>query len=209
MERKETSSMNEIETVKAETLPIPAQAKLIVVKDHQKAIIEAPLIEGEKWLNGQVTAYHQEQERIRAAEQEQLRQEALKAEATRRKEEEDRKTKEAAELEAAGLVDEAEALMVEAIEEKEKPVEVYVRPPETQKVKLEGARISTYWSAEVTDIKALCRAVADGKCSTTYVEANMSALNARAKSDMKELNIPGVKAVSRSSLGATGRSKAA
>ena len=33
------------------------------------------------------------------------------------------------------------------------------------------------WSAEATDIKALCLAVATGKASTEFVTANMVALN--------------------------------
>ena len=237
--------MNEIEVVKAEVLPIPQQAQMIVVKDQgslskanefflvirglrkkiadtfdpiiskahaahkealsQKSQIEAPLVVAEKWLNGQVTTYHQEQEKKRREEEELSRQKAIKEEMERRKKEEDERLTQAAELEAAGATEEAEALIAETVEEIEKPLEVYVPPPETPRVKLEGATVKTFWSAEITDLKSLCRAVADGKCPIAYIEPNMTALNAQARSLKKEMNIPGVKAISTSSMSATGR----
>ncbi len=183
-------------------------------KAHQEAIaqrkkIEEPLIIAEKYLNGQVIVYTIEQEKKRAEEKERLRQEAIKQEMDRRKKEEDERIRQAAELEAVGAVDEAEALMVEAIEEKEKPIEIYAPPPETPKVKLEGASIKEYWSAQVTDLKSLCKAVGEGECPIAYIEANMSALNDQARSLKKEMNIPGVKAISMSSMASTGRYKTA
>ena len=53
------------------------------------------------------------------------------------------------------------------------------------------------WSAEVTDIKALCRAVADGKASTECVMANMPVLNRMASALKATMNIPGVRAYSK------------
>jgi len=167
--------------------------------------LKDPYLKAKAYLNGQIVDYKREQDRKRDEEQERLRQEALKAEAARRKEEEDRKTQEAADLEAAGLQEEAQALVDEVIEDIGKPVEVYVPPPETAKVKLDGASIRETWSAQVTDLRALCRAVADGKAPLAYIEANMTALNAQARSLKKELNIPGVKSVSSQSMSATGR----
>lgn len=51
------------------------------------------------------------------------------------------------------------------------------------------------WAAEVEDIRALCRAIADGLVSTDAVEPNMAYLNGRARLDKAKLAIPGVKAV--------------
>lgn len=237
--------MNDIETVKMEVMPIPEQAKMIVVLDQKslsmandlfnaikglrkkigetmdpviqaahnshkvalakKAELEAPLIVAEKYLNVQVTAYHQEIERIRAEEAEKARQAAIKEEMERRRQEEEARIQAAAELEAAGATEEAEAIMQEAIEQKEAPVEVYVPPPITPRAELNGASVKTYWSAEVTDLKALCKAVAEGKASIAFIEPNMVALNKQAQSLKKELSIPGVRAVSRSSMASTGR----
>ena len=183
-------------------------------RTHQEAIaqrkkIEEPLIVAEKYLNGQVTAYHQEIEKKRREEEEIARQEAVKAEMARRKAEEDDRIRQAAELEAAGATEEAEALVNETVEENQKPIEVYIPPPPTPKVELEGATVKTYWQAEVTDLRALCRAVADGKAAIACVEPNMTVLNAQARALKKEMAIPGVRAVSTSSMASTGKRKAA
>jgi len=240
--------INPVEVVRQEVLPIPEQAKMIVVKNqltlvkandffltikalrkkiadtfnpiiqkaheahkealNQKALIEAPLVTAETYLNRQVTDYTREQERKRREEEEILRQEAIKAEMERRKKEEDDRLAQAAELEKAGAKEEAEALIQETIQEIEKPVEVYIPPPETPEVKLQGAIVKEYWHAEITDLRALCKAVADGKAPLAYVDANMPTLNTLARRLMKEMSIPGVKAVSTSSVAATGGRKA-
>jgi hypothetical protein len=171
----------------------------------QKAQTEAPLIEAEKYLNGQITVYHQEQEKKRREEEELARQKAIKEEMERRKKEEDARIAQAAELEAAGAQEEAQALVDEVIEDIGKPVEVYVPPPETQRVKLDGATVKTYWHAEVTDLKALCKAIGEGSQPLAYVKADLPTLNTLAGRLKKEMNIPGVKAVSTSSMSATGR----
>ncbi len=241
--------MNEIEVVQKEVLPIPEQAKMIVVRDqpslvkandffltikalrkkiadtfdpiiskahaahkealNQKSLIEAPLATAEKYLNGQVTAYHQEVEKKRREEEELARQKAIVEEMERRKAEEEIRMTQAAALEAVGAKEEAEALVAETIEENEKPVEIYVPPPTTPKADLTGVSIKTYWSAEVTDLKVLCRAVAEGKAPIACVEPNMAVLNAQARALKKEMNIPGVKAVSTSSMASTGKRAAA
>ncbi len=248
--------MNEIEVVRQEVLPIPAQAKMIVVKDQvslgkandfflviralkkkiaevfdpmeeaakeakrkaddsrktivaQREKIEAPLKEGEAYLSSQIIDYKREQDRIRAEEQEILRQKAIKEEMERRKAEEEARMTQAAALEAVGAKEEAEALVAETIEEIEKPIEVYVPPPATPRIDLTGASIKTYWSAEITDLKALCRAVAEGKAPVGCVEPNMTVLNAQARALKKEMNIPGVRPVSTSSMASTGKSAAA
>ena len=183
-------------------------------RTHQEAIaqrkkIEEPLIVAERYLNGQVTSYHQEIEKKRREEEEIARQEAVKAEMARRKAEEDDRIRQAAELEAAGATEEAEALVNETVEENQKPIEVYIPPPPTPKVELEGATVKTYWQAEVTDLRALCRAVADGKAAIACVEPNMTVLNAQARTLKKEMAIPGVRAVPTSSLSSTGKRRAA
>jgi len=171
--------------------------------------LKDPYLKGKAYLNTQMVDYKREQDRIREEEQERLRQEALKAEAARRREEEERRIKEAAELEQAGLTEEAEALVNETVDENQKPIEVYVPPLATPKAELEGATVKTYWQAEVTDLRALCRAVAEGKAPIACVEPNMTVLNAQARALKKELAIPGVKAVSTSSMASTGKRRAA
>lgn len=171
----------------------------------QKADAEAPLIEAERYLNGQVTAYTIKQNTLREQEEEMLRQKAIKQEAERRQKEEIERLAQAAALEASGAKEEADALVAEAIEENEKPFEVHVGPVTIPIVKPVGMALKEYWKAEVTDLKALCKAIGDGKCPVLYVEPNMTALNGMARSLKKEMNVPGVKAVSSSSMAATGR----
>jgi|SRR3990170_2356138 len=172
---------------------------------RQKEKIEEPLLRAEAFLNGQITDYKREQDRKREEEQERLRQEAIKAEMERRKKEEEDRLAQAAELEAAGATKEAEALIAETIEENQKPVEVYIPPTATEKVELKGMAMVTNWHAEVTDLKALCLAVGQGRCPIAYVEANMPTLNILAVRLKKEFNIPGVKAVSETKSKPTGR----
>lgn len=172
---------------------------------RQKEKIEEPLLRAEAFLNGQITDYKREQDRKREEEQEQLRQQAIKQEMERRKKEEEDRLVQAAELEAAGATEEAEALIAETVEENEKPIDVYIPPPETQKVELEGMATVTTWHAEVTDLKALCLAVGQGRCPLAYVEPNMPALNSQATHLKKEMRIPGVKAVPETKSRATGK----
>ncbi|MBU1067584.1 hypothetical protein KKE60_07330 [Patescibacteria group bacterium] len=238
-------SINPVEQVKNEVIPIPDQAKMIIVKDqgtlakandffltikalrkkisdtfdpiiskahaahkealNQKSMVELPLVVAEKYLNGQITAYHQEIEKKRREEQEILRQEAIKAEMERRKKEEEERLVQATELEAAGAKEEAEALISEAIEEKEKPIEAYVPPPTTQKVELEGVTVKTYYSAKVSNLSKLIKAVAEGRAPVNCLEANMTVLNGLARSLKKEMKLDGVELVVTPSMASTGR----
>ncbi len=244
--------MEAIEQVKAETLPIPTQAKMIIVRDEgslrqandffniiralrkkiasvfdpmeeaakeakrkaedsRKAIveqrekIEAPLKDAESYLGGQVVDYKKEQDRKREEEIGLQRQKAIKEEMERRKKEEEARIEQAAALEAAGAQEEAQALVDEVIEDIGRPVEVYVPPPETQKVKLDGATVKTFWSAKVTNKMKLIKAVAEGKAPEGCLDPNMTVLNGLARSLKKEMKIEGVEAVPTSSMSSTGR----
>jgi hypothetical protein len=53
------------------------------------------------------------------------------------------------------------------------------------------------WGAEVRDIKALCRAIAEGKASPNLVTPNMPALNKLATALKETMNVPGVRPYSR------------
>jgi len=59
-----------------------------------------------------------------------------------------------------------------------------------------GISHTTRWSAEVTDIVALCKAIASGKVIPELVLPNMPALNKLAQVSKENLKIAGVKAVS-------------
>ncbi len=79
--------------------------------------------------------------------------------------------------------------------------------PSTTKV--EGIQDRTYWSAEVFDIKALCKAVIAGKAPADAIVANEKLLNGLARSMKASMNAQwkawGVRAVSRSDIAGGGR----
>jgi len=167
-----------------------------------------------------MSAYDAEQERIRKAKEERLRkieeerlaeerrkeQERLEAE---RKAEEDRLLAEAVAAEERGDAETAELLTAAAEESNEQIKEVaaaiaqdpvYVAPivvPKTTPRMAGGPVYREVWAAEVTDIKALCMAVATGKASTECVIGNMVSLNRQAVALKGTMNVPGVKAYSK------------
>jgi uncharacterized protein (DUF3084 family) len=58
--------------------------------------------------------------------------------------------------------------------------------------KVAGVTARQLWQAEVTDLKALVKAVASGKASATYLLPNMTALNAVARATNGNVTIAGV-----------------
>lgn len=162
----------------------------------KKKELEAPLIIGETWLNGQMAAYYAEQERIRKAEEERLRQEAIQAEMKRRKEEEERKLAEAAALEESGATDEAEQLVNEAIQAKEDPVIVKVAPPPTPKVHVSGLSARVTWDFEISNESQIPR---------EYLIPDLVKIGQIIRALKDKANIPGVRAIKRTAMAATGR----
>lgn len=166
--------------------------------EAHKAIVAAekkmlePVVEAEAILNRGITAWTVEQKRLDAERQRQAE------EAERRRVEE---AQEAAAMDAekqGASPEEVAAVLSEPIV----VPKVAVRPVYKQ---VAGIRNATFWSAEVFDIRLLCRAVADGKASPELVIPNQPVLNKLAIALKQTLNIPGVKAVSRQSTSRTGR----
>lgn len=88
-----------------------------------------------------------------------------------------------------------DAKFAKAVEKSEttgKPLTV--APVVIQQIKGQGSTsFSTSWYAEVVDIKALCRAVAEGLCDPSCVEANMTVLNGMARAIKRDgMIVPGV-----------------
>lgn len=103
-----------------------------------------------------------------------------------RREQEEKRLKEAQVLEDLGKAKEAEKIL-------DKRISISKPEPIVDKG---GTFTKTLWRAEITDKMALVKAVAEGKVSPNYLEPNMSLLNSVAKTYKENLNIPGVKAVS-------------
>lgn len=180
-----------------------------------------PLTAAQRSVKSLMSAYDAEQERIRKAEEDRLRkieeeriaaerkaeQERLEAE---RKAEEERLLAEAIAADERGDKDTAEILTEAAAATSENIRQeaaalaqepIYVPPvvvvPKSIPKMAGGPIYREVWSAEITDIKALCMAVATGKASPECVTANMPVLNKMAVALKNTLNVPGVRAYSK------------
>ena len=135
----------------------------------------------EKVLKRLVLDYDQHEERLR------IERERVAAEAARQAEETAR-LEEAAALEAAGETAAAEAVL------EAPPIAVSVRV-ERVVPQVAGIQTRETWHAEVTDLRALCRAIGTREVPTEAVTPNMARLNAAARGLRENLRWPGVRAV--------------
>ena len=118
---------------------------------------------------------------------------------------EQRAAQEAARIEAERLRQEQEALatMAEQCGDPEtaedlRGQEVYV--PAAAPVAADGTWPVTRWTGELTDIIALCKAVADGTAPAELVQLNQAAANRRATALKDAVSYPGLRFVSTTSL---------
>ncbi len=143
-----------------------------------------PTEEGVKAAKQLMSVYDEEQERIQREEKARLAEIARKAE-------EERRLQEALAAENAGEKEEAEEILQEPVH-----IAPVIVPKVVPKIK-GGPSFRRVWAAEVRDIKALCRAIAEGKASPNLVTPNMAALNKLATALKETMNVPGVRAYSR------------
>jgi hypothetical protein len=140
-----------------------------------------PVKDARKALKNRIMAWDDEQERIRREEQRRLDEEA-------RKKAEEETLAMAAQAEAEGDKEAAEALL-------EAPLDV--PSSVVPKAAPAASRITagrTQWYAELVNFMALVKAVAEGKAPITFLQANMTNLNSRAKADKEHFSVPGVRA---------------
>lgn len=142
---------------------------------------DKPLEEREKALASQVRQWEAKQAQIREEKQRQ----AQLAEEKRLREERERDA-EYAEL-AGAPPEQIEAMVSE-------PVVVVAAPVAPTYNRNSGVVRKLRLKARITDLKKLCAAIGKGLCPTSYVEPNMTALNARANADGLVMSIPGVEA---------------
>jgi hypothetical protein len=171
----------------------------VVIIEHHKPIKEAaykahreacnaekrlldPVQEAKSILRRSIAGWEAEQERIR-------RDEERKAAAAAAREEEEMRLAMALEAGELGASEET----IDLIAMTELPLPRPVVPPTFRRAAGISTRVT--YRAEVLDIKAVCRAVADGKLSPEYVQPNQAALNRRAAAEKESLNIPGVRIV--------------
>lgn len=170
-------------------------------KDLKAPILEAgrridemfkPMIDlldrGSSILSGKILAFDRELAAARAK----AAREAEAAAAAQKKKLED----EAKELENAGAVEAAAAVKEAAVLVSAPVIPLHVPTSERSTAK------RTTWHAEVTDLKALLKAVLDGTVPLEAVAPNMGYLNGRARLEHESMQIPGVKPVGEESLAA-------
>lgn len=166
-----------------------------VALDSQKKLVD-PLNTAESLLKRKIGGYLDEQERIRLAEQRRLEEEA------RQRAEEEAlaaAVQAEAELKQDGVaqeeIDEHTLSILDSAPEQAAPV---VAPRTFQKAA--GVSSTVRYSASVTDLKALMRAVLEGKAPATAVVADMTVLNGLARTLKDGMNYPGVRLVKDTSV---------
>ena len=152
----------------------------------EKCLLD-PLTEAKQIVKRAVGTWEDEQERIR-------REIERKAQEAARRAEEEARLALAVQAEQAGATEETIAELVEAPLSMPAPV----IPMTFDRTK--GVTTSKRWSAQLMNLKQLCRAVAEGAVSTELVQPNMIALNAMARAMKSTMNIPGVRAVAETSV---------
>lgn len=167
--------------------PIKDAAK----KAHQAAVdaerrLLGPLKEAEATVKGALAAWDTKQEDLRQEEQ------RKREEAQRRADEEARRAA-AAEAKAKGALEQrVEEILSTPV------VTAPVARVERTYEKAGGVSHRLNWKAEVTDLQALCLAVGQGHLPAepiAYVEPNMVGLNALARNLKEKFNVPGCRAV--------------
>ncbi len=172
--REIKSVQKELDERKKEiTKPLDAARKALLALFKPK---EDELSQAEASLRRNILTYSQAQEAARAKLEAQLRDEH------RRQQEEIEA--QARELEEAGNNEQAEVMRI-----------VAAVPPTIilAKDKTEGISKRTTWKAEVTNLRELVEAVADGRADIEFLQADMSSLNAAAKAQRGAALIPGVR----------------
>lgn len=154
---------------------------------HKEAVTQrkrhdTPLAEAEQVLKGAVAGYEREQEQLR-----QLAEQKANAEAQKSEEDDLLRLAEAAEQLGASAEE------VEAILTQQSVRPTVVLPKRVEAVS--GISTRGNWKAEVTDVKALCKALGAGKASVELVKPNMTALNQLARAQKSTMNVPGARAV--------------
>lgn len=150
----------------------------------QKATLEAPLVEAEATIKKRMTAWRDEDERQRLAEQRRLAEIARKAD-------EDARMAEAVALEQAGEPELAHAVIA---------APSIVAAPVIAAPKVDGIAVRKLWRAEVVDLKALCAGVANGTVPVNLVVANTSALNQMATALKESFTVAGCRVVCETSI---------
>jgi len=141
-----------------------------------------PLAEATAILKKAISIWEADQERLRLETERKAREAAAKIE-------EEFRLEQAVAAQEAG----ADEATVDQILATPIRIPVPVAAPTFERAK--GVGTQQRWKAEVIDLRALCREIAEGRLPEEYVIPNMTALNARARAEKQAMSIPGVRAV--------------
>lgn len=134
------------------------------------------------WLGGLLTNYN---ERVRREREEQERLAREEQERLQREEQLQR----AIELDESGQSEQAEAVLDEPVY----LAPVVIAAPAPPKVQGQVAKVS--YSAKVVDVKALIKAVADGRAPLAAIKVDDSYINGIARLDKENFSLPGCELV--------------
>ena len=146
---------------------------------------DAPLAEAQDWLSAQMSNYYTEQEKIRKAEEDRLREIARKQEQERieaeRKADEERRIQEALNAEASGNKEEAEAILKEEFI----PEPVFTPEPIVPQStpKLQGTTFRENWKFRISDPMKVPR---------KYLKVDEVMIGQVVRAEKGRANIPGV-----------------
>lgn len=161
-----------------------AKASHQAICDRENSFLE-PLIQAEEIDKKKVIVFQAEEDRKR--EEQTRKDEAARQE--RERKERERIEAQAAAARAAGKTEKAEAL-------EEKAASVVAEPtfkPSPAASKAQGTSFKSIWKGEITDIKALCQSILDGRVAPDVIAPNDSAINKLAGVCKNQMVIPGLK----------------
>ncbi len=160
-----------------------ARKALVDEKDR----MELPLVQAEAVVKRNLLAFEAEQERTRRSEEERLQ-----AEAQREAEAVTLAAAAALELEATATGD--TAMLQEAADILAQPIEAPVVLVKTTMPKVQGVTYRDQWKAHPDiDIKALAAAVGAGLVPVSFLQPNLTAINALARATQGTQTVPGVR----------------
>lgn len=143
-----------------------------------------PLVEAEQIVKRASIGWYEEQERIRQDKERKEREAADAAEKKRKKE----LKSQAKGWEEKGNTEKAEERRAAA-----EQVHVAPRPVLDTAQKAVGQSIKENWKADVTDLRSLVKAVADGRAPLNFLTPDMTVINRQAKATKDSMKFDGIK----------------
>lgn len=171
--------------------------------DYRKAgiaLIDQKLLDYENYLKAEAAKEQERLAEIARKADEKRRAELAEQEARQREKERQAREAEAAAIAAGNAEAAAKAAAAaakaaeEAAKRQEAAAQVYTPPPVVvpQFTRAAGTAVRDNWTATVTDLMALVKAVASGQVEIAFLQADMTALNRQAKASKNTRMIPGV-----------------